>query len=286
MAAKKSRGGAKEAIISGITLVVLIGAILGWARVNNINSFQSARGYFQSWADSINECGYINWITGKCYTPPSSNGGGSGGGITWTPPSSGTGSSNGNSGGSTPSGGSNTNGGSKGDFQELLKGIPVAESDSNAPYDRGEWKHWIGSPCNTRQEVLKQQGQNVVLDEAKACKVISGIWIDPYSGDEFTDPSKLDIDHVIPLSWANRNGGATWTSEQKQAFANDFDHLLATSAKENRGKGDKGPGDYMPPNKAYHCTYSQIWVFTLDKYDLSIPEKDFKALSKGLSTCK
>lgn len=268
----KGRSGVKEVLLSIVMVSIIAGGVLGWSRANNINSYESFRDYFKSWSDGISECGYIPWITGECklkdynYIPGRGNGSTSGEATFPKPPMQDWESED-----------------SLDDIAVKLNGLTIKDSKKNPYYDRAEWKHWTGSPCNTRQQVLIDQGEEV--ETGDRCKILSGVWVDPFSLVEFTDSSELDIDHVIPLSWANRNGGASWSKEKKEAFANDFDHLLAVSAKENRAKGDKGPGDYLPPNKDYYCSYSLIWINTLDKYDLSIPQKDFSALEKAFKTC-
>ena len=44
---------------------------------------------------------------------------------------------------------------------------------------------------NNLTAVLKRDGTNVVVDSD--CKPTSGSWISPYTGQTFTDASKLDI---------------------------------------------------------------------------------------------
>lgn len=43
-----------------------------------------------------------------------------------------------------------------------------------------------------------------------------------YTGQTFIDPSRLDIDHFIPLSEAHQSGADVWTAAQREAFANDL----------------------------------------------------------------
>lgn len=197
---------------------------------------------------------------------------------------------------------------------ETLRTVPDKEEDVG--YSRKEWKHWISfqdrSCWNTREEVLNRDSipgsvkyidkeKKSTKDYKKACAIgkpvedsgkikietkDSGKWIDPYSGKKITDASELDIDHIIPLSNAARNGGQKWSAKEKEAFANDLDNLLATSAKENRSKGDKGPGKYMPPSKEYQCQYAKSYVTLAYKYNLSITKSDYKALDKAISSCK
>lgn len=198
-----------------------------------------------------------------------------------------------------------------------LKTVPDNEDDKkDVGYARKEWKHWTSfkdkSCWNTREEVLKRdgvQGSVKFIDKEKkstkdsktACAIgkpliksgkttietnNSGRWIDPYSDKMITNSDELDIDHIIPLSNAARNGGQKWSAKEKETFANDLDNLLATSAKENRSKGDKGPGKYMPPSKKYKCQYAKSYITIAYKYNLSITESDKKVLEKTIKSCE
>ena len=179
----------------------------------------------------------------------------------------------------------------------ILPGIKISEPES-VDYDRSEWKHWSspkGRSCwNTRKQVLARDGEDIIyLDSKKneidsvdkACYVVQGVWVDPFSGTIFENPSDLDIDHIVPLSYAARHGGQDWDSDKKEEFANDMTGLLAVSASENRKKGDKGPEDYMPFNRGSHCDYSKAFIQVINKYNLTITQGDKEALTKGLTTC-
>lgn len=251
-------GGGLLSWITGVLgVLIVIGGVIGVVRVNDIQSTDDLQAFFQDWGKYINDCG-VGDVEWNCDT--------------MLP---------------TPGGGTN-DGGNPNAEQELktswsnLEAIQVADAQK-VDYNRSEWRHWTGSPCNTRQQTLIDQGQNVTRDDK--CKITGGEWIGPYTGEVFTNSSDLDIDHVIPLGYAARHGGNEWSADRKEAFANDPIHLLATSASANRSKSDKGPGDYMPDLKEYHCAYSKIWVNTVAKYDLTITAKDHRALEKGLKTC-
>lgn len=180
--------------------------------------------------------------------------------------------------------------------KDKLNGLIIDEG-KKTKYDRNEWKHWksAGRSCwNVREEVLDRDSQEITyLNKSKnetsnkneACYVVKGVWIDPYSGKEIKDPKKIDIDHVIPLGYVARHGGAEWSKEEKEKYANDPEVLLAVSASENRSKSDKGPADYMPPNTDFHCSYAKIFTSVADKYTISISAQDKKALNDALRTC-
>ena len=178
--------------------------------------------------------------------------------------------------------------GSREDWLRRLDALPSGEADTSVPYNRKDYKHWIAiqGACDTREMALVRDGSDVVTDPS-TCKVTSGSWVDPYSGETFTDAKKMDIDHLIPLQYAHQHGGASWDAAKKQAYANDLDTVLLTvSARENRSKGASGPGEYMPPLKSYRCEYSQRWVAVSEKYGLTVGKADRQALNSGLSSCQ
>ena len=205
-------------------------------------------------------------------------------------------SSDSNSGSSSASGGDSgsssasaaPSSGSREDWLRRLDALPSGEADTSVPYNRKDYKHWITiqGACDTRETALVRDGSDVVTDPS-TCKVTSGSWVDPYSGETFTDAKKMDIDHLIPLQYAHQHGGASWDAAKKQAYANDLDTVLLTvSARENRSKGAAGPGEYMPPLKSYRCEYSQRWVAASEKYGLTVGKADRQALNSGLSSCQ
>lgn len=170
----------------------------------------------------------------------------------------------------------------------------------NINYDRGEWKHWSnsGSSCwNVREEVLAKQGANIVyLDKnnketqskSKACSIKSGKWEDPYTGKTLTDPSKIDIDHMVPLSYTAKHGGQKWSASKKEEYANNTKnsyHLIAVDAGANRAKGDKGPSKWMPANKAYQCKYVAQWVAVSAEWKLTIDQADADKIKATLKKC-
>ena len=75
--------------------------------------------------------------------------------------------------------------------------------------------------------LIRDSQQPVSFESNRQCEVDSESWKLAYSGGVITDPSQIDIDHVIPLKWAHGHGGGRWTLKQQQGFANDPDNLLA-----------------------------------------------------------
>jgi len=160
------------------------------------------------------------------------------------------------------------------------------------PYDRDEWGRWVDADkdCqDTRQEVLIAESEVSVTftDPTKPCRVATGKWTDPYSGQVYTDPGDLHVDHVVALEEAHNAGGWAWTREQKRAYANDLDnphHLQASSRSSNTSKGSRPPTEWMPPNEAYRCEYLRRRITILRKYKLKYdPDQYIDLLS---ANCK
>jgi hypothetical protein len=184
--------------------------------------------------------------------------------------------------------------------ERLLESIQTVDKYDDVKYNRKDWKHWSaqnGNTCwNTREQALYNQGKDVLLldknkkettDINKACYIKSGVWVDPYSGETFTKPGDLDVDHTVPLNAAAKMGAQSWSPEQKEIFANDLQYVLVvTSAKQNRAKGAKTPSEWMPEKKEAHCDYAKIYLEIVNKYKMNLTQADKDALAKALKTCK
>jgi hypothetical protein len=173
-------------------------------------------------------------------------------------------------------------------FVQQLASLKVAAGGSMSGYSRDRFPHWIsqGGGCDTRDVVLKRDGQNV---KATAdCKITSGTWVSPYDNKTYTDPQKLDVDHMVPLADAWRAGAASWTDDKRSLFANDLTHpqLLAVSLTQNRSKGDQDPSTWKPASQAYWCTYAERWVAVKVYWQLSVTTAEQSALNQMLATCK
>lgn len=171
--------------------------------------------------------------------------------------------------------------------------VVMAEIPADLPaYDRDDWKHWTDEDddCqDTRQEVLLAESViDVTYKDDKACRVVAGRWLTQYSAATVTDPGKLDVDHMVPLSNAHASGGWDWSPERKEQFANHLDdpqHLIAVTAGANRSKGAKGPDQWKPEDQAYWCRYAVDWVTIKHDWGLTVTEAEFDALVEMLDTC-
>ena len=173
----------------------------------------------------------------------------------------------------------------------LANGETVTVAASELVYVRDEWPHWHdddGDCQDARQEVLIAESQtSVTLDDA-GCRVVSGRWVDPLSGEVFTDPSRLDVDHMVPLANAFRSGAWGWDRDTRTRYANyltDPWHLVALSASVNRSKGDRAPDEWRPPQPSAWCTYAREWKMVKARWLLAITLAEQRALDEMEASC-
>ncbi|WP_433044978.1 HNH endonuclease family protein [Dactylosporangium sp. CS-033363] len=176
---------------------------------------------------------------------------------------------------------------SKATAQSQLNGLTVATEGSMSGYSRDKFPHWItiSGSCDTRETVLKRDGTSVVT--SSSCAATSGRWYSPYDGATWTASGDVDIDHVVPLAEAWRSGASSWTTAQRQSFANDLSHpqLIAVTDNVNQSKGDQDPSTWQPPLTSYRCTYARMWISVKSTYKLKLQSSEKTALQSMLNAC-
>ena len=90
-------------------------------------------------------------------------------------------------------------------------------------YDRQDWKHWTdadGDCQDARNEALVTESRaSASYRTDTRCRVAAGEWLAPYTSTVVTDPSKLDVDHMVPLGNAHDSGAWRWSAQQEDAEA-------------------------------------------------------------------
>lgn len=188
-----------------------------------------------------------------------------------------------------------SNGAASADSSAVRKNISaleVVEPRDVGGYERelfGQaWYDEDRNGCDTRNDILGRDLEDVEYKPGtRDCKVLGGVLDDWYSGRKITftsgsNTSRLvQIDHVVPLSWAWKHGANTWSDETRRRFANDPVNLNASDDQENMRKSDSGPGTWMPSNDKAACRYVQRFALVLKKYDLGIDLRD-RAMMRGV----
>jgi Protein of unknown function (DUF3761)/Protein of unknown function (DUF1524) len=142
--------------------------------------------------------------------------------------------------------------------------------------------------CDTRNDILRRD--LVSRQMQNACKVLAGTLApDPYTGTSirfvYGGASEVDIDHLVALSDAWQKGAATWPAGKRLALANDPLNLLAVDSSTNRSKGDGDAATWLPPNKAFRCTYVARQVAVKGKYAIWVTSAERDAMTRVLATC-
>ncbi|MCX4822796.1 HNH endonuclease family protein [Streptomyces sp. NBC_01142] len=165
--------------------------------------------------------------------------------------------------------------------------LTVSPEGSSTGYSRDKFPHWItqSGACNTREVVLKRDGTNVQQDSS--CAAVSGSWFSEYDGATWSAASDVDIDHMVPLAEAWRSGASSWTTSQRQSFANDLSRpqLIAVTDNVNQAKGDKDPAEWLPSRTSYRCTYARMWVHVKHDWNLKVDSAEKGALQSILNGC-
>ena len=166
------------------------------------------------------------------------------------------------------------------------------EKRAVAKYDRDEYGYGADQDGNcryARHEVLVDESATPAQYETeRGCKVAAGEWTDPWTGQKYTNPGGIHIDHHVPLRNAHYSGADAWTPERKAAFSNDLAlpaSLNAVSVKTNLDKGYAGPDQWQPENTEFHCRYAEDWIAVKSKWDLAVTASEKRALHQMLLTC-
>ena len=146
--------------------------------------------------------------------------------------------------------------------------------------------------CDTRNDILKRDLTKIVVKEkTKSCVVMSGVLVDPFSGESINfaqgvkTSSDIQIDHLVALSNAWQTGAFMLTADQRKAFANDPLNLLAVKGKLNSQKGESDAATWLPPLKSYRCDYVSRQIAVKIKYKLWFTAPEKEAMIRILKTC-
>ena len=182
-----------------------------------------------------------------------------------------------------------------------LGGLPVKGRAPRTGYDRDAfgpaWSDDVDvslgrNGCDTRNDVLRR---DLVAERLKAgthgCVVVSGTLADPYTGRSITfvrgraTSSKVQIDHVVALGDAWVTGAQQLTATERRTLANDPLNLLAVDGPTNSAKRDADAASWLPPNKAYRCTYVARQVAVKSRYRLWVTTAEKAQIARVLAGC-
>ena len=183
-----------------------------------------------------------------------------------------------------------------GDARKKLAKLAVKGRAPRTGYDRDKfgpaWSDVDHNGCDTRNDILKRDLHDEKFKSGTHdCIILSGVLDDPYSGKTITfkrgqDTSTVvQIDHLIPLSDAWQKGAQQWTADKRKEFANDPMNLMAVDGPLNNQKSDSDAATWLPPRKAYRCTYIAKQIDVKAKYGLWLTTGEKDAMDGILDSC-
>ncbi|MFE9452548.1 HNH endonuclease family protein [Streptomyces sp. NPDC006739] len=138
--------------------------------------------------------------------------------------------------------------------------------------------------CDSRNDLLKRDGEKVRFRAGSDCVVTSMTLHDPYTGKtiEWTKShaTTVQIDHVMPLSYDWQMGASGWTKDKREDIANDPLNLIPVDGPTNGAKSDSGPAAWLPPNKQIRCSYVLRFAQVSLKYGLAVTAADKQMMLK------
>jgi hypothetical protein len=178
----------------------------------------------------------------------------------------------------------------------VIDRLATGARGSGTGYDRDEFGYaWLdtaagvplaGNGCDTRNDLLRRDGTDIRLESGDDCVVEAMELADPYAGRDIAferGPSssmEVQIDHVVPLSYAWRLGAARWAEDERRQLANDPLNLLAVDGDTNSSKGDSGPAEWLPPDPEVRCAYGVRFAQVALKYELPVTPADKETLRR------
>lgn len=141
---------------------------------------------------------------------------------------------------------------------------------------------WGRNGCDTRNDLLKRDGRDIEYRKGSNCVIVKMTIYDPYTGKtiDWTKEAaaKVQIDHVMPLSYNWQMGASRWSEDKRKQIANDPLNLLPVDGSANSSKGDAGPATWLPPQSSVRCSYAVRFAQVSLKYDLPVTKADKAAM--------
>nr|WP_286169032.1 HNH endonuclease family protein [Actinospica acidiphila] len=132
--------------------------------------------------------------------------------------------------------------------------------------------------CDTRNDILQRDGQELRFRSGSDCVVVSLTLADPYTGKTVEwrkqKAAEVQIDHVVPLSYSWQMGASRWSEAKRRQLANDPLNLLPVDGSANSAKSDSGPASWLPPSKGIRCAYAVRFAQVAVKYELPVTKAD------------
>jgi hypothetical protein len=146
--------------------------------------------------------------------------------------------------------------------------------------------------CDTRNDILRRDLMLKKIDpDTFGCVVLTGLLRDPYMSGTIhfhrgeTSSLAVQIDHVVALGDAWQKGAQQLSVATRTNLANDPLNLLAVDGPTNESKGAGDAATWLPPNKAYRCSYVARQIAVKARYHLWLTQAEHDAMAHVLQSC-
>ncbi|MFD7705529.1 HNH endonuclease family protein [Streptomyces caelestis] len=171
---------------------------------------------------------------------------------------------------------------------DLIEKVTTKGRGPRTGYERDEFGYaWMdtadGVPlarngCDTRNDLLRRDGQEVRFRSGSDCVVVAMTLDDPYTGTTIEwrkqEAAEVQIDHVVPLSYSWQMGASRWPEAKRERLANDTLNLIPVQGRANSAKGDSGPAAWLPPDRRIRCAYAVRFAQVAVKYEMPVTPAD------------
>ncbi len=185
--------------------------------------------------------------------------------------------------------------GAEGSALATLETLTVQEFATDDGYDReadfgSAWQDVDDNGCDTRNDILQRDLEDIELTDGDTCEVASGTLDDPYTGETISfergeNSADVQIDHIVPLKNSWLTGSADWDEDKRVQFGNDPLNLMAADGPANSGKGALDASEWLPENQAFHCEYVARQIAVKAKYELWVTPAEHDAMEDVLTSC-
>jgi hypothetical protein len=160
--------------------------------------------------------------------------------------------------------------------------------DIDLYYLKEDWPYWLAPDggCKTMRTIVLESTSKVPVtySNPRQCEVREGLWVDEYTGEEYTRAGALEIDHIVPPKYANASNGYQWDLNKRAQFANDPINLIPVGRDTARKKNERSIGDWRP-REEFTCEYAKNWRQVAEKYDLDLFARDTSRINSLLEKC-
>lgn len=161
-------------------------------------------------------------------------------------------------------------------------------ADMERFYLQEDWPYWLSpdGSCKTARTIVLEATSKVPVTytNPRQCEVREGLWVDEYTGEEYTRAGALEIDHIVPPIYANSTNGYQWDFNKRAQFANDPVNLIPVGRDSARKKSQRGIGSWRP-REEFECEYARNWQQVAEKYDLDLIARDQSRMNTILEKC-